>query len=185
MITSVNKLYVVKSGTGCKKSGTVSFSAARYMTALAGSEKKFSVNAVKRSLEKEEQKIRNSGADSAQIKRALQKIKYVMRKADEKISLLNREEKNKARQKRAHDTGRKEEAKRLKKNARVEKYFRKSNEHGNIVRAALVEKDELKKQDFSGCQPSADTQQAEPVPSEAALPETAGVPGVPLIDMMV
>lgn len=184
MITSVNKLYVVKSGTGCKKGGTISFSAARYMTALAGSEKKCSVNAVKRSLEKEAQKIRNSGADSAQAKRALQKIKYVMRKADEKISHLNREEKNNARQKRAHDTGRKEEAKKLKKNVRVEKYFRKSNEHGNIVRTALAEKDELKKPDYSGCPPEGSTTQTE-APPQAPLSEAVSVPGVPLIDMMI
>jgi len=51
---------------------------------------------VKRSLAREAQKIKNSGGDSAQAKRALQKIKYVMRKADEKISHLGNEERKKA-----------------------------------------------------------------------------------------
>lgn len=149
MITPVGRLYTVKSGISSKKTGTISFSATRYMTMLAASERRGSVNAVKRNLEKEAQKIKNSGADSAQIKRALQKIKYVMGKADEKIAFLIREERNKARLKRAEDAGKKKEAKRLKKNAHVEKYFRKSNEHGNIVRTALIEKDELNKTDFA------------------------------------
>lgn len=145
MIIPAGRLYVAKSGSGLKKSGTVSFSAARYLSILAGSEKRGSVNAVKRNLSREAQKIKNSGGDPAQINRALQKIKYVMKKADEKMTILVREERNNERIRRTEDAGRKEEAKRLKKINRVQKHFRKSNEHGNIVRAALNEKDELKR----------------------------------------
>ena len=62
--------------------------------------------------------------------------------------------------------GKKEEAKRLKKRAHVDKYFRKTNEHGNIVRTAITEKDELNKDDYStfpsGCEVS--TQQPESAP---------------------
>ena len=163
MITSVDRVNAIKFETSTKKTGMVTFSASRYMTLLSAAEKKGSVNALKRNLDREAKKIKNSGADSAQINRALQKIKYIKRKADEKIVLLNREERKKAASKRAEDIGKKEEAKRLKKRAHVEKYFRKSNEHGNIVRTAITEKDELNKNDYStfpaGCE--ANTQQPE------------------------
>lgn len=189
MITSVGKLSIVKSGSSTKKTGTVSFSAARYMTMLSAAEKRGSVNAVKRNLEREAQKIKNSGADSAQVKRALQKIKYVMGKADEKIVSLTREERKKARMKRAEDTGKKEEAKKMKKRLNVEKYFRKSNEHGNIVRTALQEKDELNKKDFSDCTAGGEastvqTAESTALSAGAVIPESA-VTGMSSVDIMI
>jgi len=147
MISAISRLYQIKPGSTGSKNTAVSFSAARYMTALAAAEKRGSVFAVKRSLARE-----------------AQKIKYVMKKADEKISHLGNEERKKAELKRAEDTGKKEEAKRLKKNARVQKYFRKSNEHGNIVRTALEEKEEMKS---SGIQEYG---------AEAVAPAVAGIP---------
>lgn len=185
MITYVDNLYANKNGSGsCKKKGTVSFSAARYLTMLAASEKRVSVNMVKRNLDREAKKIKNSGADSAQISRALQKIKYVMRKADEKVALLNREERNKARLKRAEIADKKEEAKRLKKISYVEKYFRKSNEHGNIVRAALVEKGELNESDFSGFPSGENIPQVPVLPSEATMSGSGTEAKGSLLDIM-
>lgn len=179
MITPVDKVNAIKFETSSKKSGMVTFSATRYMAMLSAAEKKVSVNAVKRNLDKEAKRIKNSGADSAQINRALQKIKHIKRKADEKIALLNREEKKKAASKRAEDAGKKEEAKKLKKRVHVEKYFRKSNEHGNIVRTAITEKDELNKNDYStlpsgtaGCE--VNTQQPE-LAAENIFPESVGI----------
>ncbi len=176
MITSVDKVNMLKFETSSKKTGMVTFSAARYMTMLSAAEKKGSVSTLKRNLDREAQKIKNSGADSAQINRALQKIKYIKRKADEKIVLLNREERKKAASKRAEDMGKKEEAKKLKKRVHAEKYFRKSNEHGNILRTALTEKDELNKNDYStfpaGCEVS--TQQPELTPENISF-EGAGI----------
>lgn len=176
MISAIGRLYQIKPGSTGSKNTTVSFSAARYMTALSAAEKRGSVFALKRNLAREAQKIKNSGGDSAQVKRALQKIKYVMRKADEKISHLGNEERKNAELKRAEDAGKKEEAKRLKKNVRVQKYFRKSNEHGNIVRTALEEKEEMKSSGFSGGSPEAGVPFAAEVTTGVELP-AAGAAG--------
>lgn len=170
MISAISRLYQIKPGSTGSKNTAVSFSAARYMTALAAAEKRGSVFAVKRSLAREAQKIKNSGGDSAQAKRALQKIKYVMRKADEKISHLGNEERKKAELKRAEDTGKKEEAKRLKKNVRVQKYLRKTNEHGNIVRTALEEKEEIKKSGIPEYGPEAGAPAVAEIPAGAETP---------------
>jgi len=149
MITQIGRLYVA--GGSFKKIGTTGFSATRYLTILASSEKKSAITSVKRSLEKEANKIKNSGSDDERDRRALQKIKYVIRKADEKIIRLNHEERISARLKRTEIANKKQEAKELKKKFRINKFFRKSDEHGNIVNTAFAEKSELNKGDFSSC----------------------------------